>query len=1152
MMHPTLQRRTVVVLMMLGLALSGTVEEGYGAPARILQQAYVSSHSLATVDNSVEADETLISVDFNRTALPSALREVARKARLGYSFNPEIVPNRLVTLQAERTPVRDVLAKLLNGTNLEIKIPASGDVIVITDKAETVAPELELIDITVQGQVLDAETREPLPGVTVVVQGTTTGVTTDLDGNYSITAPEDGSLVFSYVGYREQVIPIENRSEINVELVAEVAALDEVVVTALGIERDSRSLGYSATEIDPDETTVNRTTNFVQSLQGKLPGVNIAGMSTGAGGSSHLQIRGQSSFGGNNRPLIVVDGVPIDNTRNYGGTQGTNNSDGGDGLLSINPDAIESMTVLKGAAAAALYGSRAKDGVIMITTKRAGNARSGIDVTFNSNATFDSAIDVTNFQYDYGQGEQGKRPTEPWPDSGVWSFGEKIEPGMTQVLFDGEVIPYAPQRNQIKEFYDGGTTLTNTLTLATGGTAGGVSLTLSGLNNTGITPNSGFDRYNVNLGFTQDLGARFNVSGNVNYSRERHHNPPQLSAQDMTSTKTIHTMANTMPLELLEKYQRDEDGNEIVWSRFRNRTNPYISIYDAFNDIDRDRVYGNLTVRYDIKPWLYVQGRAGQDYYARYQILNFPSLMAGIAPAPSGFVNGTVNQDRRTFRETNADILVGATRNLMDRVGITVTAGGNIMRRTSDLQSILGRDFIVPFLYTIANSRVKEPLYQYSDRQVNSLYAATDFSFNDYLYLTLTGRNDWFSTLSPGNRSIFYPSISGSFVFSDAFRGMPNWLTSGRLRAAYAEVGSDTDVPPFAHTLNYNLNSSLFEGPNGAQPMGTIAASVVPNPALRPMRLKEYEFGINLYLLNRINMDVTYYNRYSIDQILEAAVSNTSGFQSQRINVGESVSRGVEALFGISPIRTASTLWDLSFNVAYNTSEVLRLGLDESAVSIGGRISHVVGQPIAQIYEFDYLRDEQGRKVFNPNNGLPLQTSERVHMGNAIPRWIGGINNEFQYKGFHASALIDFKLGHDLYSNSEFDYVRHGKHKKTLVGREQGYVIGDGVLPDGSPNTIQVPVQTYYEADARVQGSHIYNAGFWKLRQISVGYDLSQLISRIYPVRSLTVSAVANNVATLKRWTENIDPEQVFEADGTESHALPLTRSIGFNVKVQI
>lgn len=244
-------------------------------------------------------------------------------------------------------------------------------------------------------------------------------------------------------------------------------------------------------------------------------------------------------------------------------------------------------------------------------------------------------------------------------------------------------------------------------------------------------------------------------------------------------------------------------------------------------------------------------------------------------------------------------------------------------------------------------------------------------------------------------------------------------------------------------------------------------------------------------------------------------------------------------------------LWQTSFNVAYNTSEVLRLGLDDDAVSVGGRVRHVVGQPLSQIYERDYLRDEQGRKIFNPNNGLPLETDEPVRLGNAIPKWVGGILNEFRFGNFSASALVDFKLGHDLYSVAEFDYIRHGKHKKTLVGREQGFVIGDGVLPDGSPNDIEVPVQTFYEADARVRGSTIYNAGFWKLRQITAGYDLSSLVSGLAPVQGFTVSLVVSNVATLKRWTDNIDPEQIFLSNGIEQHSLPVTRRIGFNVEIR-
>lgn len=1152
-----------------------------------IAQEIASNYSREPISNKLS--EAIVSKNDDLVSLDKVFDDLEKHYQVRFAYENKTIENKYVDLATARSlteqptnTLDDILDEILHP--LAISAKKVGDYYVAKEiksapprinelnatSSETKKEENDLLQIrklskkelriprsmvqkNIQGTVTN-ENNEPLPGVSVLVKGTTTGTATGVDGTYTISVPDDAiTLVYSSVGYVAQEIAVGSETVVDIKLLPDIQALSEIVVTALGIKKETKSLGYATASVEPDKVTVNRSTNFIQSLQGKVAGVNISGMATGAGGSSTIRIRGQSAFAGANQPLIVVDGVPISNDRQYGGTQGANNSDAGDGLLSINPDIIESMTVLKGGAAAALYGSRAKDGVIMITTKNRGGKK-GIGVTWNSNFTLDRAIDDTDFQYEYGQGERGTRPTTRFPDSGVWSFGEKIEPGMTQILYDNEEVPYVPQKNQITDFYNGGYTFTNTLSIAGNGENGGFNLSLSQLDNDGITPNSGFDRYNVSLGFTQSLTSRFSVSGNINYSREIHHNPPQIQAQDMTSTKTIYTMANTMPLEVMERNQRDENGNEIIYSRFRNRTNPYLSVNDHFNDVDRDRVYGNITMRYNLTDWLYVQGRVGQDFYSQDQILNFPSLMAGIAPAPPGFVNGAVTQDERTFREINSDFLLGVEKELGEKINASLTFGGNTMYRRFDRNSIRGQDFIVPFLYTVANTRLRDPLYEYSERKVNSIYGAAEFSYNDYLFLNVTARNDWFSTLSPAERSVLYPSVSGSFVFSQAFSGLPNWLTFGKVRAAYAEVGSDTDVSPFSQMLGYNINSALFQGPTSVQPLGVVSTNTIPNPGLRPMRVKEYEFGFNVNMFDRLTLDFTYYNKLSIDQILEAAVSNTSGYTSQLINVGESVNRGVEMLVNITPIRNDNFSWDISLNGAYNTSEVLKLGLDDADVSIGGTIRQVVGQPLGQIYNRGYLRDDQGRKIFNANSGLPEQTAEDIPLGSAIPKWVGGISNRFNYKGIDVSFLIDFKLGHDLISSAEFDFVRHGKHKKTLVGREQGYVIGDGVTPDGSVNETQVELQTFYEADARIREDFVYNAGFWKLRQITMGYDFTRIpgIAKLLPVQGLTLSAVANNVYTIKRWTENMDPEQVHQIDGTQDIALPMVRSFGFNLRVQL
>ncbi|MEQ8682779.1 MAG: TonB-dependent receptor plug domain-containing protein, partial [Cyclobacteriaceae bacterium] len=490
-----------------------------------------------------------------------------------------------------------------------------------------------------------------IPGVSVLLKGTTTGTTTDTNGNYSLRVSENSILVFSYVGFASQEIPVNGRSVIDVEMETDIKALQEVVVTALGIEKDSKSLGYATATVDADQIATNRSVNFMNAIQGKVPGLNISGMGTGPAGTSKIRIRGQSSFGGQNSPLIVVNGVPIDNS-NFGSTSGSRStesslsdggsrtvSDGGDGLSSINPDDIESMTVLKGAAASALYGSRAKDGVIMITTKSGG--KNGFVVEYNSNYTNETPLDFTDFQYEYGQGEGGLRPTTANPTSGVWSFGEKFEPGMTQILFDGVEAPYAPVRDRIRTFYRNGQSFTNTISISNGGEFGSLRLSASNLDNKGIVPNNTFKRQSVNVNFRQQMAQRFNVTGSINYSHDRNENAPTVATQDLSTPTVIYSLSNSMPFDLLESEAEDEFGNERIYSRFRNRTNPYFVLNNHFNHITRDRVFGNVAARYNFTDWLYAQVRMGQDYTFRFQEDNGrPTGAASLGVAPAGFVNG--------------------------------------------------------------------------------------------------------------------------------------------------------------------------------------------------------------------------------------------------------------------------------------------------------------------------------------------------------------------------------------------------------------------------------------------------------------------------------------------------------------------------------
>lgn len=1129
---------------------------------------------------SAESFSQKVTYSAENVSLETVFKVIKKQTGYGFFFQEELFAlAKPVTINASNEELSTVLSNVFEDQPLDFSIKNKT---ILVSKKKIPVTELKQVqhlsaftsevnlkrDIIVKGLVTDSK-GETLPGVSIKLKGSTIGATTDMDGKFSITIPDgNGILVFSFIGFTTQEVSVNQRTSININLEPADTALNEVVVTALGIKRQSKSLGYATTNVSAEELTVNRTTNFMNAIQGKVAGVNITPMGTGPAGTSKIRIRGQSSFGGNNSPLIVVNGVPIDNT-NYAARgdvaeRGSNRtSDGGDGLASINPDDIESMTVLKGAAASALYGSRAKDGVIMITTKSKG--ADGVTLSYNSNYTSDKPLDYTDYQREYGQGENGIRPTTAFPTSGVWSFGEKFQPGMTHTLFNNITVPYEYQGSVINKYYRTGSNLTNTISLASGGANGGMNISVSNLQSNTILQNSGYDRNTVNLGFTQNLAKKLTVTGNVNYSKEYRKNPPNIAEQDF-SPVTIFTLATSMPLSILEQYAEDANGNENVWSRFTNRTNPYFAL-KRFDNINNDRVFGNITAKYNIKDWLFVQARIGQDFYSREQDYNLPTGTQRQPAAPAGFVNGQYVQDARSVRELNADFLVGANKTFGD-FGASLNAGGNTMNRKISRHNVFVQDFYTRGLYTIGNSRQRDAVYEYSQREVNSFYGSAELSYKDFLFLNGTVRNDWFSTLSPANRSILYPSVTGSFVFSQAFASaLPKWLNFGKIRAAYAEVGSDTDISPYANNLFYGIGAQQFPSPSGAaQPLGSISGSTVPNADLRPMRVSEKEFGLELKVLdNLIGLDFTYYNKLSSDQILRAQTSNAGGYLNQLVNVGQSRNQGVEMLLTLNPVRTQNVYWNLAFNTSYNKTEVLNLGsgISDNMITVGtadftGELRQVVGQAMGQLYGFGYLRDAQGRQVFDAGNGRPLRTPTQISFGSAIPVWVGGVSNSISVKGVEMSFLVDFKLGHKLISGTNHNAWRHGLHKATLVGREENLVLGNGVNPNGQVNATKSGLQAYYETvrSQNIAEQFVYNAGLWQLRQITLGYDFTKFIpARLSFIKGLRLNGVANNVWAIKKWVDNIHPEQSgLPSDnlvGLEATGLPITRSIGFNLNVK-
>jgi TonB-linked SusC/RagA family outer membrane protein len=1025
---------------------------------------------------------------------------------------------------------------------------------------------------TITGTVSD-EKGTKLSRVSVIIKGTSQGTTTDNSGKFSLHAAGDATLIFTSVGFKTMEMPVDNRMVIQVTLATDNQNLGEVIVTALGIKKQSRSLGYSATSVKPEDLTVNRSSNVMNALQGKVAGVNISSLGTGPGGTSKIRIRGQSSISGQNNPLIVINGVPVDNTNFNDNTISVKGggvyADGGDGLSSINPDDIESMTILKGAPASALYGSRAKDGVIMITTKTKGKTK-GIGVTYNLNYTNDTPLDYTDYQNEYGQGENGVRPTTANPTSGEWSFGEKFAPGMTHILFNNLTVPYQPQGSRIKEFYRHGENISNTVAFETSNDKGGLRLSLNNTENKGIMPNNTFNRKSMNLGFSYNLSEQFLLSGNVNYSRENNKNPPNIANQDNSIPTTLMALSTSMPLNVLNENKYNAAGNEYSWSRFTNRTNPYWILAEQFHNIKRDRIFGNVALKYSILSWLSVQGRFGQDYWSRDEdVNNFPTGQASRTAAPAGFVNGIYTQESRRFRETNLDFLVNANKKF-GKLDITINAGGNRMRKRSDINNVQVTDFVIRGLYTVQNGRAKDPVYTLMEQGVNSLYGSAEFNWKQTFYLTGTVRNDWFSTLSPANRSILYPSVSGSYVFSEHLPYV-SWLNFGKLRLGYAEVGSDGDVAPYADQLFYTVNANFINNPSGIPApvgtsniiAGTTSATTLPNPNLKPSRVAETEAGLEMRMFNnRVNLDLAVYRKITSDQIVLAQISDGSGYFNTPINSGKSRNYGFEAMVNLVPVRTNDLSWEFTANTSYNITKVLSIITSKPGERIttgthvfNGETRHVVGEEIGQIAGYGYARDAKGQLIFQ-SNGLPQRTSDFVLFGSALPKWVGGFLNTITYKGVNLTFFIDYKLGGKLLSGTNFNAIRHGLHKRTLEGRESG-VKGAGVDANGNPNTAVASVQTYWEhlRSQQIVESVIYNSGYWKLRQVSLGYDFTKHIPAKWPIKGIKLDLIANNVLLLKKWVDNIDPETFgFGSDnqvGLESPGLPTTRSLGLNLNIK-
>ncbi|WP_373520913.1 SusC/RagA family TonB-linked outer membrane protein [Aquiflexum sp.] len=1010
------------------------------------------------------------------------------------------------------------------------------------------------------GTVLDAS-GEPIPGVNVLDKQANTGTTSDLDGKYSITVTNTSVLVFSFIGFSPQEFVVGNRSILDVTLAEDLSDLAEVVVTSFGMEKDKKALGYSVTQIDGDRFTESRAVNLGNALSGKIAGVNVSPPASGAAGSTRVVIRGGSSLTGNDQPLYVVNGMPIE-TGNLGSAGMWGGNDGGDGLAAINPDDIESISVLKGNAAAALYGARAANGVVLITTK-SGKARKGIGVSLNSNTTFDNAWDFTDYQRTYGPGRDGAAPGNQ--DEAVEisnsHWGGRYN-GAPVVQFDGVSRPYSHTGEGINDFYRTGYTLNNSVALSGGNETGTYRFGYSNLENQDIMPNAGFKRNVLNLNINSKL-KKLTLDFSGQYSNQNALNRPRLSDSPGNANFAVMNKPGTIPFEAMRgntnKLGALEDGTELRYQQNVFQTNPDWAAHQFYRQDVTDRILGKISLKYDITDWLYIMGRFGTDYQARTDDSSEPY---GTAYKP----RGDYRVVKRTIREDNFDIFIGAQKEFGD-FSVDALVGGNRMRRSVESLSGGGNDLVVPFFHSIRNVAAPQVGYGFSEWGINSIFGSANVGYKNFLFVNLTARQDQFSTLSPDNSKLFYPSIGTSFVLSDVIE-MPSQITFTKFRASWGQTGGGAPNP-YALNLTYGLVGAGHLGGS----LGQINNGSIPNSNLQPYLSTEYEFGLDFrFFNNKVGLDVAYYDRNTTNDILATGISSTSGFGSTIINIGELRNRGVELLFNIVAVESKDFKWDISFNYANNQSEVLNLGtnaagdpiefinLDESRLR-RERIRHIVGQPLGMIAGFKHL-EINGQKVYD-DDGFPVPTNGLETLAEGRHPVSLGLNNSFAYKNFRLSMLFDGRFGGSLVSATNYFAYTNGLHKETLAGRENGITVS-GVDRNGESRTWNIPavagspteylVDNYYSRYAMVTENIVYDASFIKMREFSFGYTIPRSLLTKTPFEAASISLVGRNLFLIWSSVPNIDPESAYtvsgNSQGLEFFAMPTTRSFGFNLNL--
>lgn len=1039
---------------------------------------------------------------------------------------------------------------------------------------------------TVSGKVTSLDEGQPLPGVNVVLKGTTTGTVTDVDGNYKVNVPEDGgTLVFSFIGLETQEVNVGGKSVIDVQMASDVTQLSEVVVTAIGVERESRSLGYSATTVKNEDITQARTSSVLSSLQGKIAGAQISGSSGAPGSSNKVIIRGFTSLSGGNNPLYVVDGVPINNS--FTGSTGLNGaSDFGNRVNDINPEDISSVTVLKGAAATALYGSRAAAGVIIITTKNgsaAANQGKKAEVAIASSMMFENVLKLPDFQNERGQGFFGS--TSKYLNENT-SWGSKFtgenQPWGTVVENQQRVKPFVGLEDNVRDFFETGKTSTNSVSLQGGGEESNYYISYSNVDADGIMPTD-VDSYVRNTiavrGATQ-LSNKIRSSASINYVRSNFSFVP--TGQGSTVYNNVLQTPRDISLLELEDIDNKFNNLENYYSPFT--INPWYVLKKFGSKSTIDRMFGNVEVGYKATEWLSLTARIGSDV-SRAEWEQWQPKATVVGDNSSSTNPGNYSIQTIYNREFNSDFIANIKKDISEDIGFNALFGWNINQRQSINFFSQINDLVIPEFYNITNT-ANTPTSNTTEslRRLYGAYGQLDFSYRDFLYLTLTGRNDWSSTLPEDNRSFFYPGVNAAIDITSALNLKSNIISYAKLRGGWAQAGKDANP--------YSVESVFVQGnqtdgfinlnaPIGQSIPAYEVSNIIGNPNLQPEISTEIEIGADLrFLNNRLGLDATYYMRDVDENILTVPLTASTGYTSQVLNIAKLRNVGVELLLTAVPVKTSNFQWNISLNWSKNDSEIIDLG-GPKQIAVGGlggnSLIARVGGPAFEIEGDVPLLDGEGNMVVDAS-GTPIANPEKQVIGNTQYDWVGGVTNRFSYKGLSLSATLDVREGGVLYSRTASLGYFAGTTPATLYNDRRPFVVpnsvvqavdgnGDLVVDDaGNPvyieNTQQIShtdgtLQNFWSNGGfELDKAFFVSKSFVKLREVVLSYSLPKSILEKTPFGSANISLIGRN---LLLWLPEdnlfIDPEQTtfgtdINSEFGEFGATPTTRSYGVNLRL--